>query len=322
MKLSEALKNGSAEEKLGNIRLTKYLTELVVDIEVIGWLDCSNNRLSTIEINQPIGDALYCSNNQLTSLEINQPIGDWLNCSNNQLTSLEINQPIGNWLNCSNNRLSTIEINQPIGGWFDCRNNQLTSLEINQPIGGSLDCFNNQLTSLEINQPIGGALYCSDNKLTKRTDYKRLHEGDSGDNWVYLDDYLFIYKHKSTRKEFTIYTSVFNNHTTKYLVSNGTHSAHARTIKQAILDIRFKQMDRNMDDYRNLGLDDKMSYEDAIVMYRVITGACSGGTEDFLNSHPELSTKKKYSVMEIIDLTSGQYGNDSLAKFFAKGERE
>ena len=281
MKLSEALATGFAKEINGNIRLTKNLTELVVDIEVMGWLDCANN--------------------QLTSLIINHPIGGWLDCANNQLTSLEINHPIG--------------------GWLDCDNNQLTSLNINQPIGGGLDCRNNQLTSLNINHPIGGWLDCGINHLTSAPVYKRLQNGDSGNNWVYLDGQLFVYKHISTRKEYTIYTSVFVNSPMRYLVTDGTHSAHARTIKQAILDIRFKQMDRNMDDYRNLGLDDKLSYEDAVVMYRVITGACSGGTEDFLNSHPELSARKKYSIREIINLTSGQYGGEALVKFFAEGEQ-
>jgi len=156
--------------------------------------------------------------------------------------------------------------------------------------------------------------------MEKIPKYKQLKNGDSGNNWVYLDDQLFIYKHKSTRKEYTIYTSVFVNSPTQYLVTDGTYSAHAKTIKQAILDIRFKQMDRNIEEYKGLTLDDKLTYEDAVIMYRVITGACSGGTEAFLISHPELSTRKKYSVREIINLTSGQYGSESLAKFFAEGE--
>jgi hypothetical protein len=151
--------------------------------------------------------------------------------------------------------------------------------------------------------------------------YKRLQNGDSGNNWIYLDNSLFIFKRKNARKTYTIYTSVFVNSPTQYLVTNGTYSAHAKTIKQAILDIRFKQMDRNIEEYKGLTLDDKLSYNDAIVMYRVVTGACSGGTEDFLNSHPELSARKKYSIREIINLTSGQYGGEALVKFFAEGEQ-
>ena len=347
MNLSEALSNRYAEAEYNNIILTKTISELIVDIEVKGSLHCSNNQLTSLVINQPIGGWLDCCNNQLSTLEINQPIGGWLDCRNNQLTSLVINQPIGGWLDCyynqltsltinhhiggaldcSHNQLTSLVINQPIGGWLNCSHNQLTSLTINQPIGRSLDCSHNQLTSLTINHPIGGALHCSHNQLTSLTInhpiggsldcyYERLHEGDSGDNWVYLDDSLFIYKHKSTRKEYTIYTSFFSNWPTKYLVTNGKYSAHAKTIKQAILDIRFKEMDRNIDDYKGLTLDDKLTYEDAIMVYRVVTGACSGGTAAFLILHPELSTRKKYSVKEIIDLTSDQYGNEQLKSFF------
>jgi hypothetical protein len=35
-----------------------------------------------------------------------------------------------------------------------------------------------------------------------------------------------------------------------------------------------------------------------------------------LISHPELSTRKKYSVREILDLTGGQYGNARIREFF------
>ncbi len=220
------------------------------------------------------------------------------------------------------NQLTSLIINHPIGGWLDCGNNQLTSLEINHPIGGSLYCHNNRLTSLNINQLIGGGLKCSYNRLTSKPDYKRLQNGDSGNNWVYLDNQLFVYKHISTRKEYTIYTSVFVNSPMRYLVTDGTHSAHARTIKQAILDIRFKQMNRNMDDYRDFGLDDKLTYDDAVVMYRVITGACQAGTQAFLEQHPELSQRKKYSVKEVLDLTNGQYGNDEIKQFFSGDEND
>jgi hypothetical protein len=211
--------------------------------------------------------------------------------------------------------LKELEIDILIGGWLDCSNNQLTSLVINHPIGDSLYCFNNQLTSLIINQPIGGSLYCSNNQLNDLPKYTRLEDGMEGENWVYLDNKLTIFTRKRKHHEFTIYTTPFSGSDIAYAVTNGTHSAHAKTIKRAIIDIRFKESDRNIDDYKGLSLSDKLSYEDAIIMYRAITGACSGGTENFLAQH-DFSERKKYSVQEILDLTQGQYGHDTIRAFF------
>jgi hypothetical protein len=54
-------------------------------------------------------------------------------------------------------------------------------------------------------------------------------------------------------------------------------------------------------------------------MYRVITGACEGGVRSFLET---VKTKKdKYSVKEIIKLTTGQYGNQELINFIKGGKR-
>jgi hypothetical protein len=53
-----------------------------------------------------------------------------------------------------------------------------------------------------------------------------------------------------------------------------------------------------------------------ICCYRVITGACSFGTKDFVSNR--LKKKKEYSVSEVIKLTEGEYGNKTFANFFNK----
>ncbi len=309
------------------------LTSLVINQPIGGWLDCSYNQLTSLVINHPIGGGLDCSYNQLTSLVINHPIGGWLDCSynqltslvinhpiggglycyNNQLTSLVINQPIGGALNCYNNQLTSLVINQPIGGWLDCSYNQLTSLVINQPIGGWLDCSYNQLTSLVINQPIGGGLDCSHNNLKQTPFYDRLKNGDVGDNWVYFDEILTHYTKKRTIKGVTFYIGF------RYTVAvQREHAAHGKDMRSALIDLRFKQANRDSSDYEGLTLESVLPYEDAIVMYRVITGACQAGTEMFLDQHN--IAKRNYTIAEILEKTQGQYGSYMFQKFFEKGE--
>ena len=77
----------------------------------------------------------------------------------------------------------------------------------------------------------------------------------------------------------------------------------------------FKISDRTKDDYKNLKLKDYLSFEDAIMCYRVITGACSFGTKDFVTNRL-LKKQKKYTISEIIKVTKGEWGNNAFSDFF------
>jgi hypothetical protein len=107
MKLSKLIKNGGAIIEEGNVKLSNLIKILEVDIDVDGNLNCNNNELTSLNINNPIGGNLYCSYNNLTSLIINHPIGGDLYCRYNNLTSLTINHPIGGYLDCSYNNLTS-----------------------------------------------------------------------------------------------------------------------------------------------------------------------------------------------------------------------
>jgi hypothetical protein len=52
-------------------------------------------------------------------------------------------------------------------------------------------------------------------------------------------------------------------------------------------------------------------------MYRVITGACEFGVKNFIEQN-KIDEKKTYTIKEIINITSGQYGNQKLQEFFQK----
>ena len=65
--------------------------------------------------------------------------------------------------------------------------------------------------------------------------------------------------------------------------------------------------------------DKKMSFADAVTCYRTITGSCSFGVKNFIESN-SISKRKKYSVKDIITLTKGQYGSDQFKEFFLHHE--
>ena len=80
----------------------------------------------------------------------------------------------------------------------------------------------------------------------------------------------------------------------------------------------YKISKRNKSDYESLTLDSELLFKDAIVCYRVITGACSFGTKDFIENRLGKNRKEVYTIKEIINFTEGEYGNKVFREFFCK----
>ena len=78
--------------------------------------------------------------------------------------------------------------------------------------------------------------------------------------------------------------------------------------------ILYKITNRDKSSYKGLKSDSKLSFEEAVECYRVITGACFFGTKNFIETYkvPE----KDYTIKEIVKLTSNQYGGSTFKEFF------
>jgi hypothetical protein len=76
----------------------------------------------------------------------------------------------------------------------------------------------------------------------------------------------------------------------------------------------FKIAERKPDEYKSIDIQKPMKFEDAVVMYRAITGACRAGIESFLKSADV--KRKQYSPSQIAKITIGQYGNQTFCRFF------
>ena len=115
---------------------------------------------------------------------------------------------------------------------------------------------------------------------------------------------------------YTYYIGKIKGHN---IVSDGVYYAHCETLRDGIADLIFKTaQDRGADQYKGLTLDSLVQTEDAITMYRIITGACREGTQQFVENLGGLeSLKEAYTVREMIDMTQGQYGAERFREFFA-----
>ena len=105
-----------------------------------------------------------------------------------------------------------------------------------------------------------------------------------------------------------------------YLVSdNGKRWAHGDTLDDARKSLIYKISNRDTGRYKMMTLDTVLSFEEAIECYRVITGACAFGTQNFVeNILSSKDRKDNYTIKEMIELTKGQYNAKKFAAFFKK----
>lgn len=159
-------------------------------------------------------------------------------------------------------------------------------------------------------------LKTQDPKNTASVDSKKyLFEVFLSQGFIFADSILSKLISKKTVRNTTVYTV---KHIAKdkesYIVQTGDLFSHGETIKQAKESLIYKISNRDTSKYKSLKLTSKISFEKAIKMYRVITGACEFGCKSFVSRLKE--TKKEYTVQEVINLTSGNYGNEQLRSFF------
>lgn len=100
-----------------------------------------------------------------------------------------------------------------------------------------------------------------------------------------------------------------------YIIQDGDIYSHGATIKEAKENLIYKISNRDTSIYDGYNLNTVLSFEEAVKMYRVITGACEAGTKYFIKNNKD-KIRDNFTVQEIIELTEGQYGNNELKNFF------
>ena len=181
--------------------------------------------------------------------------------------------------------------------------------------GGGLDLRGTQITALPEGLTVGGGLYLSGTQITNPNHYKRLKNGDFvAGKYLYCDDMLIHVKRMKKIGEYTFYIGKIKG---MNAIFDGENYAHCKRFKDGVNDIEFKKAkDRGADQYKNFTMETVVTFEEAKTMYRIITGACKAGTENFINGLRDV--KKKYTIREIIDITEGQYRAEIFKNFFMR----
>ena len=185
------------------------------------------------------------------------------------------------------------------GGWLDLRGTGITSLPDNLTVGGSLYLRGTGITDK------GKALH----------NVKKLRDGDYVEGrYLYADGILTHVRKRRMLGSYTVYVGKIKG---KNVVSDGVHYAHCDNIRDGIADILFKTAsERGADQYKGMSLDTEMTVDEAVTMYRIITGACRQGSAEFVDGLKD--KKERYTIRECIELTRGQYGAERFAAFFGQ----
>ena len=99
------------------------------------------------------------------------------------------------------------------------------------------------------------------------------------------------------------------------LVTDGRNWSHGATLQEARADLVYKNKGADMSAYKKLTLASKLTFAEGIACYRAITGACSFGVRNFVESKGVKA--RSVTVAQIIKMTEGQYRADVFAVFFA-----
>ena len=211
------------------------------------------------------------------------------------------------------------EMMERSGGSLYLSGTGITSLPDNLTVGGYLYLSGTGITSLPDNLTVGGSLYLSGTGIKDKGQahhhVKLLRDGDYVEGrYLYADGILTHVRKRRKLGSYTVYVGKIKG---KNVVSDGVHYAHCDSIRDGISDILFKTAkDRGADQYKGMSLDTEMTVDEAVMMYRIITGACRQGSAAFVDGLKDI--KERYTIRECIGLTRGQYGAERFAEFFGQ----
>ena len=203
-----------------------------------------------------------------------------------------------------------------VGGDLNIRGKDITTLPDDLIVGGYLNLRGTGITSFPDDLTVGGYLYI---RGTGITDTSKVNS--RGINFIEWHNGRYIksdgiFSEVVSRKGNVRRIKKIGSDKIAYLVTDGHGRwAHGETLEEAKRDLIYKISNADKSKYENYTLDTKVTFEEGIEMYRVITGACFFGVKDFVEN--KLKTLKgEYKVSERISITKGEYGNKKLCEYF------
>lgn len=293
-----------------------------------GWLNLRGTAITELPDNLTIGGTLYLLNSKITSLPNNLTVGGGIDLSNSSIKTIPQNLTVHTFLDLGDTNITSLPDNLTVGGYLNLEYSNIIKIPNNLTVYGYLCLEGTKIEEVPNDSLIYGCIYYNDNRMVHPSlpleDYDKRQKfrnepifwESNGVRYIKVDDILSIIDSQ--------HGNVYRTHQVGYdkelyIVTDGENNwAHGETLKEAKLDLIYKISDRDTSAYKNMSLDDVLTFEEAIIAYRTITGACSAGTRDFIEHRLPEPRKKTYTIGEIIELTDNEYGSDKFKEFFGK----
>lgn len=290
-----------------------------------GWLNLSGTAITELPDNLTIGGTLYLRNSKITSLPNNLTVGGGIDLSNSSIKTIPQNLTVHTFLDLDNTNITSLPDNLTVGGYLDLEYSNIIKIPNNLTVYGYLCLEGTKIEEVSNDSLIYGCIYYNDNRMVHPSlpleDYDKRQKfrnepifwESNGVRYIKVDNILSIID--------SHHGNVYRTHQVGYdkelyIVTDGENNwAHGETLKEAKLDLIYKISDKDTSAYKNMSLDDVLTFEEAIIAYRTITGACSAGTRDFIEHRLPEPRKKTYTIGEIIELTDNEYGSDKFKEF-------
>ena len=297
------------------------ITEIPDDCE-FGSLFMEDTKINKLRDNLELKSLNVCGSS-LQELPNGLKVKWYLNVSRTDITEIPNDCEFGS-LNISNTKITTLRDNLVLNE-LKIINTPLEKLPNNLVVYFSLFMANTPFTTIP-NDCLVKDIYC-------RSDFNDERYKEKGFGFCYyLKDEIVHISHPSGR-EFLHVDGILSeviekkgnvyhvrngiNRSISYVVTDGNnHWAHGDTLEKAKQDLIYKISERDKSKYENLTLESELPYYEAIACYRVITGACRMGTQEYLEHRLPTPHKEKYTIREMIELTKTEYGSQTFKEFF------
>jgi len=260
---------------------------------------------------EEIKGSLYCSSDATVAFPALTTVCGYLDCRSDATGAFPVLTTVGGSLYCRSDATGAFPVLTTVGGSLYCRSDATGAFPVLTTVGGSLHCSSDATGAF----PVLQEKECGPAKATAEVRLAFRLQG-----FLFVDNILALIKNtkiQANGAQVHRITLVGETKVSFCLEIDGVVS-HGDTIQEARESLLYKISSRDKSAYESWMLDKKISKREAIESYRVITGACEAGTRHFVKSIGK--TKSKYTVRDVIELTKGQFGNETYKAFFAETE--
>ena len=261
------------------------------------------------------GESLYLRDTGITSLPEGLTVGESLYLRDTGITSLPEGLAVGGYLDLEGcTGITSLPEGLTVGESLDLRDTGITSLPEGLTVGESLDLEG--CTGITDTSKVKRTLPPQAVQKIEQARNPELRWEWAGRTYIKVDG---IFSQLISRRGNVSVVRQIGERKDAYLVTDGNGRwAHGDTIAEARKDLVYKISNRDKSVYESLTLDSELTFGECIQCYRVITGACAAGTRNYVENRLPKPHKEKYTVREMIELTAGEYGSDTLKEFFKK----